>query len=122
MSLSNPQIRKLKSLAQRLEPVVYVGKAGVTDELLAAVEQALGDHELIKVKFTAFKEEKESLAAGMAARTHSELVWIVGHVAVLFRAQPDPTRRHILPDECGTRSKSETRNPKSEINSNAQTR
>jgi RNA-binding protein len=98
VSLSNPQIRKLKSLAQRLEPVVYVGKAGVTDELLAAVEKALGDHELIKVKFTAFKEEKESLVAEMAARTHSELVWIVGHVAVLYRAQPDPARRHVLPD------------------------
>lgn len=92
MSLSNKQISKLKSLAQRLEPVVYVGKASVTDELLASVEQALNDHELIKIKFTAFKEEKQSLAAEMAARTQSELVWIVGHVAVLYRAQPDPAR------------------------------
>ena len=98
MSLSNKQISKLKSLAQRLEPVVYVGKAGVTDELLAAVEQALDDHELIKAKFVAFKEQKESLASEMAARTHSELIWIVGHVAVLYRAQPDPTRRKVLPD------------------------
>jgi RNA-binding protein len=98
MSLSNKQISKLKSLAQRLEPVVYVGKAGVTDELLAAVEQALSDHELIKIKFTAFKEEKESLAAGMAAHTNSELIWIVGHVAVLYRAQADPARRLVLPD------------------------
>ena len=98
MSLSNKQISKLKSLAQRLEPVVYVGKAGVTDELLAAVEQALNDHELIKIKFTSFKEEKESLAAEMAARSHSELVWIVGHVAVLYRAQADPARRRVSPD------------------------
>ena len=98
MSLSNKQISKLKSLAQRLEPVVYVGKAGVTDELLAAIEQALGDHELIKIKFTACKEEKESLASEMATRTHSEPVWIVGHVAVLYRAQTDPARRRVLPD------------------------
>ena len=96
MSLSNPQIRKLKSLAQRLEPVVYIGKAGVTDELLASVEQALNDHELIKIKFTAFKEERKSLAAEMATRTHSELVWIVGHVTVLYREQADPARRRIL--------------------------
>ena len=98
MNLSNKQISKLKSLAQRLEPVVYVGKAGVTDELLAAVEQALGDHELIKVKFTAFKKEKEPLASEMAARTNSELVWIIGHVAVLYRAPADPARRRVLPD------------------------
>ena len=98
MSLTNKQISKLKSLAQRLEPVVYVGKAGVTDELVASVEQALGDHELIKAKFVAFKEQKESLAAEMATRTNSELVWIVGHVAILYRAQADPARRRVLPD------------------------
>ena len=98
MSLSNKQISKLKSLAQRLEPVVYVGKAGVTDELLAAVEQALSDHELIKIKFTTFKEQKEPLASEMAACTNSELVWIVGHVAVLYRVQADPARRRVLPD------------------------
>ena len=98
MSLSNKQIGRLKSLAQRLEPVVYVGKAGVTDELLAAVEQALDDHELIKVKFAAFKEQKESLAAEMATRTNSEPIWIVGHVAVLYRAQADPARRRVSPD------------------------
>ena len=99
MNLSNPQIRQLKALAQRLEPVVHVGKAGVTDELVASVEQALNDHELIKIKFTAFKTEKESLAAEIAARTQSELVWIVGHVAVLYRAQPDPARRKVLAEQ-----------------------
>src|ERR1017187_1542890 len=98
MSLTNPQKRKLKALAQRLEPVVYVGKAGVTDELLTVVEQALADHELIKVKFVAFKEERESLTAAMAARTNSELVWIIGHVAVLYRAHADPAKRHVLPE------------------------
>ena len=99
MSLTNPQIRKLKALAQRLEPVVYVGKAGVTDELLASVDQALNDHELIKIKFTAFKEERKSLTAEMATRTNSGWTWIVGHVAVLYRAHSDPARRKVLADE-----------------------
>jgi RNA-binding protein len=99
VSLTNQQIRQLKALAQRLEPVVYVGKAGVTNELLASVEQALSDHELIKVKFTAFKDEKKVLAAEMATRTHSELVWIIGHVAVLYRAQSDPAKRKVLTGE-----------------------
>jgi len=98
MNLSNPQIRKLKALAQRLEPVVYVGKAGVTPELVASVDQALNDHELIKVKFTAYKEEKKSLAAEIAARSHSELIRIVGHVAVFYREQADPARRRVLTD------------------------
>jgi RNA-binding protein len=96
MSLTNRQLRTLKALAQRLEPILHVGKSGVTDSFVAGVEQALDDHELIKIKFTAFKDAKKSLAAEIAARTHSELVWIVGHVAVLYRMQPDPARRHIL--------------------------
>ncbi|HUJ10728.1 MAG TPA: YhbY family RNA-binding protein [Verrucomicrobiae bacterium] len=96
MSLTNPQVRKLKALAQRLEPVVYVGKAGVTDELLVSLEQALSSHELIKIKFTAFKEEKKSLAADIAARSRSELVWIIGHVAVLYREHADPAKRKVL--------------------------
>ena len=98
MTLSNPQIRKLKSLAQRLEPVVFVGEGGVSDAWLASVEQALNDHELIKIKFTAFKDERKTLAPEIAARTHSELVWIVGHVAVLYRLQSDPARRRVLTD------------------------
>ncbi|HXI84599.1 MAG TPA: YhbY family RNA-binding protein [Verrucomicrobiae bacterium] len=99
MSLSNAQLRKLKALAQQLDPVLHVGKAGLTDAFLASVEQALNDHELIKIKFAAFKEERKPLAAEMAARTHSELVWIVGHVTVLYREQADPACRHILLDK-----------------------
>jgi RNA-binding protein len=99
MSLTNPQIRKLKILAQRLDPVVHVGKAGVTDAFVASVVQALADHELIKVKFAAFKESRKPLAAEIAARTGSELIWIVGHVAVFYLAHPDPTRRRVLSAE-----------------------
>jgi hypothetical protein len=57
------------------------------------------DHELIKIKFAAFKDERKSLAAEIAARTNSEVVWIVGHVAVLYRMQLDPNRRRVLLDE-----------------------
>lgn len=96
MSLASREIRELKSLAQRLEPILHLGKAGVTDAFVASVEQALNDHELIKIKFTAFKETKDALAAEVATRTQSDLVQIVGHVAVLYRPQPDPAKRRIL--------------------------
>lgn len=95
MSLSNRQIRQLRSLAQRLDPILHLGKAGVTDAFIASVDQALNDHELIKIKFTAFKETKKPLAEEIAARTHSELVGIVGHVVVFYRMQPDPAKRRV---------------------------
>jgi RNA-binding protein len=90
------QLRKLKSLAQHLEPVLRVGKAGLSDAFLRSVEEALASHELIKVRFEDFKEEKKQLAPALAEKTHSCLVTRVGHVVVLYRQQPDPTRRQIV--------------------------
>jgi len=95
MSLSSRQISQLRSLAQRLEPILHLGKAGVTDAFLASVEHALNDHELIKIKFAAFKDTRKELASEIAAKTNSELVQIVGHVAVFYRMQPDPAKRCV---------------------------
>jgi len=95
MSLTSRQTGQLRSLAQRLDPILHLGKAGMTDAFVASVDQALNDHELIKIKFTAFKDTKKPLAEEIATRTQSELVWIVGHVAVLYREQPDPAKRRV---------------------------
>lgn len=92
---SNPQIRKLKALGQRLNPVLHVGKEAVTDAFLTSVERELDLHELIKIKFAAFKEEKHELSALIAEKTSSFLVMQVGHVVVLYRANDDPGRRKI---------------------------
>ncbi|HWB61717.1 MAG TPA: YhbY family RNA-binding protein [Chthoniobacteraceae bacterium] len=93
--LTNPQIRKLKAHAQRLEPVLHLGKEGATDAFLKSVGEALDRHELIKVKFAAFKEERRELSALIAEKSASFLVMQVGHVAVFYRANPDPARRKI---------------------------
>ncbi|MGD0059557.1 MAG: YhbY family RNA-binding protein [Verrucomicrobiia bacterium] len=95
MSLSSRQTSQLRSLAQRLDPILHLGKAGVTDAFVASVDQALDDHELIKIKFTAFKDTKRPLAGEIATRTNSELVGIVGHVVVLYRMQSDPAKRRV---------------------------
>ena len=89
--LSNAEKRELKARAQRLEPVVKVGHAGVTHEFLASLDRALSDHELVKVRFSDFKEEKKTLAPMLAEKSGSELVVRVGNVAVYYRrrAQPD---------------------------------
>jgi RNA-binding protein len=81
----SPRLRDLKAAAQRLEPCLKLGKAGVTDAFLAALGQALDHHQLVKVKFDAFKEEKKVLAPAIAQRTSSQLVQRVGNVAVYYR-------------------------------------
>jgi len=83
--LTNAEKRDLKASAQRLEPVVKVGQAGLTDGFYNSLNEALTQHELVKVKFAAFKEDKKVLAPQIAERTGSELITRVGNVAVYFR-------------------------------------
>lgn len=90
MELSHAEIRQLKAAAQHLEPVVSLGKQGLTADWLQSVDAALASRELIKLKFVAFKTERRALAAEIAARTGSELITVVGHVAVLYRPKPLP--------------------------------
>jgi RNA-binding protein len=93
--LTNPQIRKLKGIAQRMEAQIKVGKQGLSDAFLAAVREELDRHELVKVKFAEHKEEKKTLAPALADRTDSHLITLVGNVAVLFRRNPDPQKQKI---------------------------
>jgi len=95
IELTTKQIAHLRGLGQRLEPIVHIGQAGLTDGLIASLNQALDDHELVKAKFFAHKEEKKELAPQLAARTGSVLVHRVGNVVVLYRQQPDAAKRKI---------------------------
>jgi RNA-binding protein len=87
--MTSAQRRELKAAAQRLEPIVHVGKQGLTPALIHGVHQALDGRELIKIKFRDFKDERETLAAAVASQTGSEVVQIIGHVAVLYRPKPE---------------------------------
>ncbi len=89
MILDNATKRVLKARAQKLEPIVKLGHAGLTDAFVRSLDAALALHGLVKMKFTAFKEEKRALAPQIAERTSSELVMQVGNVAVYFRAKPE---------------------------------
>ena len=85
--LTNPEIRKLKARAQRLEPMFKVGKAGLSEGFVKSVDEGLAHRELVKVKFVEFKEDKKTLAPELAEKTSSQLIMRVGNVAVLYRAK-----------------------------------
>jgi RNA-binding protein len=98
-SLTNPQIRELKARAQLMKPTLKVGHDGLSPEFIAALDAALKHHDLVKVKFTDFKDQKKELAPQLADRTGSRLIMRVGNVAVLFR--PKPATESVAPQETG---------------------
>ena len=86
--LTNSQIRKFKAAAQLMEPMLKVGKAGLSDGFIRTVSGELDRHELVKIKFAEFKEDKKTLAPLLAEKTASHLVMRVGNVMVLHRPKP----------------------------------
>ncbi|HAM71070.1 MAG TPA: hypothetical protein DCM86_05450 [Verrucomicrobiales bacterium] len=93
--LTTRQICDLRGRAQRLEAVLKLGKLGITDGFLKSVNEALDQHELIKIKFADLKDQKRELAPQLATLTTSTLVTLIGNVAVLYRQQADPEKRKV---------------------------
>jgi len=89
VTLTNPEIRKLKAEAQRLEPVVRVGKGGLTPAVLYSIQQALDGRELIKIRFDHDRDERDVLAGKIVEATGATLIMQVGKVAVFYRRKPD---------------------------------
>jgi RNA-binding protein len=94
MSLTGKQRRHLRALGHELRPLVQIGKGGIDDGLVAAVEQALVDHELVKIKLGEHAEvDRHEAAVELAAKTKSEVAQVLGHTLLLYR--PDPEKPTI---------------------------
>jgi RNA-binding protein len=91
--MNEPTLRELKARSQKLKPVIHVGHDGLTDALVAALDRALADHGLIKVRFADHKSERKELAADLAARTGSRQILLVGHTVTLYRTPLDKSSR-----------------------------
>jgi RNA-binding protein len=88
ISLTNLELRKLKAEAQHLEPVVRVGKGGLTEAVLQSVEHALRVQELIKIRFDHNRDERDVLAGQVVEATGAALIMQVVKVAVFYRPKP----------------------------------
>ena len=80
---------QLRSQAQSLSPVVMVGHEGITEGVIAALDAALTDHELVKVRFQDFKEMVRDLSVQLSNKTSSVLVSTTGFTAVFYRKNPE---------------------------------
>ena len=91
--LTGKQRAFLRSLAQKEDVILYVGKAGITEPVIAQAKEALAARELVKGKvqensmFTA-REAQEALCEACGA----EGVQVIGKVFVLYKKRPDGAR------------------------------
>ncbi len=93
--LSSKQRGFLSRLASNLDPVLMIGKEGVSKGVEDAFSRELHFRELIKVRFTASKDERFDLASALAEKFQAELVRVIGNTAVFYRKSDDPEHRTI---------------------------
>jgi len=86
MALTGKQRHYLRGLAHHRNPVVMVGDAGLTENVLAEIDQALAHHELIKVKLRADREQREKMISAICEHASCEEVQKIGQIAVFYRA------------------------------------
>jgi len=94
-NLSSLQRSYLRSQAHHLEPVVLIGRHGITDGTIESIDRVLEARELIKIKFREFKDEKSSLSDKITELTNSQVIGVIGHTVIIFRQNPDSDKRQI---------------------------
>lgn len=96
--LNERQRRHLRRLGHGLKPVVRTGNNGLTEAVLAELDVALRDHELVKVKLVAEdRQQRRDYVDRVLAHTGAELVQSIGHTVLIYRPNPDKREPIALP-------------------------
>ncbi len=86
----------LRRLGHGLDPVVQVGKNGLSEALVEQLRTQFEAHELLKVKLAAKAPvELEEVVAHVSAKTRARLVQKIGRVLLFYRPHDDPDDRRI---------------------------
>ncbi|MCR5232718.1 MAG: ribosome assembly RNA-binding protein YhbY [Lachnospiraceae bacterium] len=88
--MTSKQRAYLKSLASTMEPVVHIGKASVSPEVIASVDEAVNARELIKIGVLKnCADDPHVIAEIISERTHSQIVQVIGKKIVLYKPNRD---------------------------------
>ena len=90
MNLTEQQRKHLRRLGHDRNPIVLIGQGGLSPNVVAEMDRALTDHELVKVRArVGDRDERDRILDELATSTRSELVQRIGHVALYYRRNTD---------------------------------
>lgn len=94
--LNSKQRAKLRSIASNLEPMIIIGKDGLTDNVLEQIEKQLYAHEMVKISVLEGAEEnsKEYLHQ-VAESLNAEEVCSIGRKFVVYKMSNKKGLKHI---------------------------
>ncbi len=96
MTITNNQRSFLRKRANALKPFVMIGKNGLTSTLIQVIDKTLEIHELVKLRFQDLQDKKEAITQEICDLTAAAQVDIIGNVVLLYRQNPDPSKRSLV--------------------------
>lgn len=91
MPLSKDDIKKYRSKAQSLKPIVMIAGNGLSEGVMNELDRALTDHELIKVKLVIEDRElRKALSEELCLKNRCELVQSIGKTIIIYREAKKP--------------------------------
>ena len=96
---TNQDIKQLRAIGHKLKPVVTVAGKGLSDAVVAEVDRALSQHELIKIKLAVGgKDAKTAVIEELCERSGAEVVQSIGNIILVLRrtAKPDPRLSNLI--------------------------
>ena len=82
--------KKLKTIGHGLKAIVTVAGNGLSKNVVAELNRALDDHELIKLKMFGDKAERAEVVTSLMDIPDAEIVHVVGGMALIYRPSREP--------------------------------
>ena len=91
--ITDKQIIFLRKSCHHIKPIVSIGNAGLTENVMSEVDLALNYHELVKIKIAGNADERKSIADSIVNQSGAILVQSIGHTASFYREADKPKIR-----------------------------
>ena len=95
--LTSGERRALRARAHHLHPVVMIGNAGLTAQVIKEIDANLRSHELIKIRMLdEDRETRASLAEAICEAVDAEPVQHIGKILAIYRPKPEEEQKKIV--------------------------
>jgi len=94
MQLTQAQKKQFRTIGHGLKPIVTIADKGLSESVLAELQRALDDHELIKVRISTGRDQLKVLLEEITTDYNCECIQRIGKIALLFRAAKEP-KKHL---------------------------
>lgn len=94
--ISTKQRAFLRGLGNALDPVMQIGKEGISENVLTSVNLLLQARELVKIKVLKNNDDPvRETAEEIAKKLDAEVVQVIGNIFILYKKSTRKNFKHI---------------------------